>query len=129
MNHLFEKLPIANAIAYANDLTLHMSCPITTNAIVALRQLINTVYQWANDNVFVLNICKCYYFLVPPSKKSRIVIHKDPHISNVPLKRADVITELGVAITCDQSWLVYATAVRAKINKKLGVVARSGHLA
>ena len=127
MNDLYDKRPIANAIAYADNLIFHMSCPSATNAIVALQQLIDTIYHWANDNGLVLNICKCYYMLVPPSKKSSIVIHKEPHTSSVPLKRANVILVLGIAITFDLSWSVHAAGVRAKINKMHGVLARFGH--
>ena len=66
-----------------------------------------------------LHACSC-------KQKSSIVLRKKPHISNVSLKGADFITVLGVAIISDL-WSVRAAAVRAKINNKLGVLARSGH--
>ena len=104
-----------------------MSCPSANNFNVALQQLIDAVYQWANDNRLMLNICKCHYMFVPPNKKRSIVILKKPHISNVPLKCVDAITVLGVPITSDLLRSVDAAAVRATINKKLGVLACFGH--
>lgn len=87
-----------------------------------LQQDIDRVVQWSQNNKLQLNVNKCS---VLTFSRAREPLHYSYKVDNAPLKREEVVRDLGVRMDTQLRFREHITSVCKKAYKRLGFVLRT----
>jgi hypothetical protein len=130
INNLLCTLPEESCVAYADDITLIGKGKTIDEARAHLQTLLDIVSSWSQANSLALNTKKCNVMFISASRKGKQATVPPPSvfINGQALNNVENIRILGVTITSKLDWTEHGQSVCAKMNGRLCVLRRLGHV-
>lgn len=116
INDFPRNLPNINTVMYADDCSLHMSCPSDETLITSMNRSLECASQWFTNNGLSLNTQKTHFLQFSLCNNPVNNLLQKIHINSYYLESPESVKFLGIFLDANLSWDAHINHICKRIR-------------